>query len=146
MPFAAGIEAGAPLLMFGHLRYRAVDAAPASLSAEWHRIARDELGFTGVAVTDDLGMLKASGEAQYRDPVANAVAALAAGNDLVLSVMFTTPDSAGRIVDGIVAAVESGALPAARLDEAATRVAGLRLELGDDGAAFAPCGDCAPAG
>jgi beta-N-acetylhexosaminidase len=146
VPFAAGIEAGAPLLMFGHLRYRAVDAAPASLSAEWHRIARDELGFTGVAVTDDLGMLQASGEAQYRDPVANAVAALAAGNDLVLSVMFTTPDSAGRIVDGIVAAVESGALPAARLDEAATRVAGLRLELGDDGAAFAPCGDCAPAG
>lgn len=146
VPFAAGIEAGAPLLMYGHLRYSAVDSAPASLSAEWHRIAREELGFTGVSVTDDLGMLQASGEPAYADPVANAVSALAAGNDLVLSVMFTTADSAPRLVDGIVAAVDSGALPAERLDEAATRVADLRLARAAAGAGFAPCPACAPAG
>src|SRR5690606_28074457 len=35
-PFIAGIGAGAELLMFGHLAYTAVDAAPASLSARWH--------------------------------------------------------------------------------------------------------------
>lgn len=146
VPFAAGIRAGAPLLMFGHLRYTAVDAAPASMSAEWHRIAREELGFTGVAVTDDLGMLQASGEPAYADPVANAVQALAAGNDLVLAVVYTDAGSAGRIVDGIVAAVESGALPAARLDEAATRVAQLRLERADLGTGFVPCPSCTPAG
>lgn len=133
------------MLMFGHLRYTAVDPAPASLSAEWHRIAREELGFDGVIVTDDLGMLQASGEPAFADPIANAVAALIAGNDLVLSVMFTDAGSAARIVDGIVAAVESGALPAQRLDDAATRVAALRLERADAGDGFAPCPDCAPA-
>lgn len=146
VPFAAGIEAGAPMLMFGHLRYTAVDSVPASLSAEWHRIAREELGFDGVIVTDDLGMLQASGESAYADPVANAVNALAAGNDLVLSVMFTDAGSAARIVDGIVAAVDSGALPAARLEEAATRVAELRLQRADAGNAFVPCPECSAAG
>ncbi|MFH8249975.1 glycoside hydrolase family 3 N-terminal domain-containing protein [Microbacterium sp. B2969] len=145
-PFAAGIKAGAELLMFGHLAYTAVDAAPASLSAEWHRIARDELGFQGVAVTDDLGMLEASGDPQYRDPVANAVAALAAGNDLLLTIMFSNADTAPRIVDGIVAAVGSGAVPAARLDDAATRVTALRLKLAAEGRGLDPCGDCTPAG
>ncbi|KAA9148177.1 glycoside hydrolase family 3 protein [Microbacterium lushaniae] len=146
VPFAAGIDAGAPLLMFGHLRYPAVDELPASLSPQWHRIAREDLGFTGVSVTDDLGMLQASGDPAYADPVANGVAALAAGSDLVLSVMFSTADSAPRMVDGIVAAVESGALPAARLDEAATRVAALRLARADAGAGFVPCPACRPAG
>lgn len=146
VPFVAGIDAGAPFLMFGHLAYTSVDAAPASLSATWHAIARDELGFQGIAITDDLGMLEASGIEAYADPVANAVAALVAGNDVVLSIMFTDADSATRVVDGIVAAVESGALPAARLDEAATRVTSLRLELAAHGRGLVPCGDCAPVG
>lgn len=146
VPFRAGIEQDAPLLMFGHLRYTAIDDAPASLSAAWHAIARDELGFTGVAITDDLGMLQATGIRSYRSLVNNAVAALKAGNDMVLAVMFTTPDSAPRMVDGIVAAVENGKLPAARLDEAATRVAELRLRLAATGRGLMPCADCAPVG
>lgn len=145
-PFRSGIDAGAPLLMFGHLAYTAVDAQPATLSAEWHRIAREELGFDGVAVTDDLGMLEASGISSYSDPVANAVAALAAGNDLLLSVMFTSAESAPRIVDGIVGAVDAGTLPPDRLREAATRVAQLRLQLAADGRGLLPCGDCQPVG
>lgn len=146
LPFQAGIAAGAPLLMFGHLAYTAVDAAPASLSAEWHRIARDELGFDGVMITDDLGMLQGSGLPQYEDPVANAVAALAAGNDMVLTVVYSTPETATSIVDGIVAAVESGALPAERLDQAATRVMELRLAVAAAGDGPLPCTTCAPAG
>ncbi len=129
LPFRAAIDAGAELLMFGHLRYGAVDAVPASLSPVWHRIARDELGFDGVIVSDDLGMLESSGEPAYSDPVANAVTALAAGTDLVLTVVGTDATTAPRIVDGIVAAVEDGRLPAERLDDAATRVATLRLQL-----------------
>jgi beta-N-acetylhexosaminidase len=146
LPFAAGIERGAQLLMYGHLAYTSVDTAPASMSAEWHRIAREELGFTGVAITDDLGMLEESGDPRYRDPVANAVGALAAGNDMVLSVVNTAPQSASRIVDGIVAAVDSGVLPAARLDEAVARVMALRLQLAADGRGLVPCAICPPAG
>jgi beta-N-acetylhexosaminidase len=144
VPFRAGIDAGAQFLMFGHLSFPAVDAAPATLSAEWHRIARDELGFAGVMITDDLGMLQASGIAAYQDPVANAVASLAAGNDMVLAIMFSTPESAPRIVDGIVAAVEAGTLPEARLEEAAVHVTAARLSLAAQGRGLIPCGDCAP--
>lgn len=142
LPFAAGIDAGAPLLMFGHLAYTAVDPLPASLSAEWHRIAREELGFDGVTITDDLGMLEGSGLPQYADPVANAVTALAAGNDMVLTVVYSTADTAPAIVDGIVAAVDTGALPAERLDEAATRVMKLRLALADAAGGELPCTTC----
>ncbi|MEJ1092594.1 glycoside hydrolase family 3 N-terminal domain-containing protein [Microbacterium istanbulense] len=132
VPFVAGIDADGELLMFGHLAYTSVDAAPASLSARWHEIARDELGFDGVMVTDDLGMLSSSGVEAYRDPVANAVTALVAGNDLVLMVAGSTATTAPHMVDGIVRAVDDGTLPAARLQDAAERVMALRLALARD--------------
>ncbi|MDH5131623.1 MULTISPECIES: glycoside hydrolase family 3 N-terminal domain-containing protein [unclassified Microbacterium] len=146
LPFAAGIEAGASLLMYGHLAYTAVDARPASLSAEWHRIARDELGFDGVSVTDDLGMLLSSGDPAYADPVANGVAAVAAGNDLVLMIAGSDARTAGEMAAGIAAAVDAGTLPADRLADAATRVLALRLQLSDTTSSWSVCGDCAPAG
>lgn len=145
VPFAAGIDAGASLLMFGHLSYTAVDAAPASLSSAWHQIARDELGFRGVAVTDDLGMLLSSGDPAYSDPVANAVAAVAAGNDLVLMIAGSDAGTAGEMAAGIAAAVDAGTLPAERVTEAATRVMALRLDTSAATARWTPCPDCAPA-
>lgn len=145
VPFAAGVDAGASVLMFGHLTYTAVDAAPASLSARWHEIARDDLGFEGVIVTDDLGMLLSSGIPEYRDPVADAVAALAAGNDLVLMIAGSTPDTAGQMAAGIVAAIENGSLPPERLADAATRVLTLRLSLSAASADWALCSTCEPA-
>lgn len=145
VPFAAGIDAGAPLLMFGHLAYTSIDDKPATLSSEWHRIAREELGFDGVAITDDLGMLEASGLREYQDPVANAVAALAAGNDMLLSVLGTNSQTAAELTAGIASAVESGALPAERLDEAAVRVMTLRLQTAGAGRGLVPCSSCAPA-
>lgn len=144
IPFAAGIDAGASVLMFGHLAYTAIDPAPASLSPRWHEIARDELGFDGVIVSDDLGMLQSSGVADYADPVQNAVSALAAGTDLVLMIAGSTDQTAGQIVSGVTTAVESGALPADRLADAATRVMALRLESSASSADWALCGDCAP--
>lgn len=144
-PFAAGIDAGAPLLMYGHLRYTAVDSEPASLSATWHEIARDELGFDGVAITDDMGMLQASGESALSDPVVNAVRALQAGNDMVLIVLSSTAQTAPAIVDGVIAAVEDGSLDSGRLDEAAQRVAALRLQLAAEGRGLVPCDACEPA-
>jgi beta-N-acetylhexosaminidase len=126
LPFQAGIDAGAELVMFGHLQFDAVDPLPASLSARWHDILRDDLGFAGVAVTDDLTMLESSGRPELSDPVENAVSALEAGNDLLL---FVGPVDVGNVTDAIVAAVESGRIPRARLDEAARRVLELRHSL-----------------
>ena len=44
---------------------------------------------------------------------------LRGGNDMVLTIMFSKAGTAPRIVDGIVAAVDSGDVPLERLDEAA---------------------------
>lgn len=145
VPFAAGIDAGASLLMFGHLAYTAVDAAPASMSATWHEIAREELGFEGVSVTDDLGMLTSSGVPAYADPIANAVTAVATGNDLVLMIAGSTRETAGQMAAAIAAAVDAGTLPPERLEDAATRVMALRLQLSSATSAWTVCPDCAPA-
>jgi len=140
LPFQSGIDAGAQLVMFGHLAYTAVDSAPASLSASWHQILRDELGFTGVAVTDDMAMLEASG---MRDPVENAILAVIAGNDLILGVGYSSVDRANAVIDGIAGAIGSGRIPAERIDEAAARVIALRLTTS---VGAVPCAECTPAG
>lgn len=133
IPFAAGIGAGAEFVMTGHLAYPAVDPAPASLSPEWHRILREELGFEGVVVTDDMLMLQHSGLPEYADPGENAVRAIAAGADLLLYVLPADPSDFGISVDGlaaaIVAAVRSGRITESRLDEAVERVLTLRRSL-----------------
>ena len=142
-PFSAGISAAAPIVMTGHLSYTAVDDAPASLSSEWYRILREDLGFEGVAVTDDLGMLVQSRLPEYSDPVGNAVSAIAAGADLVLTVASSTSQTAPDMAAGIAAAVSAGTLDEARLTEAATRVVELRLRLAGDGRSLLPCdGEC----
>jgi beta-N-acetylhexosaminidase len=144
VPFAAGIDAGASLLMYGHLAYTSIDPLPASLSPVWHEIARDELGFEGVAVTDDLGMLLSSGDPAYADPIANGVAAIAAGNDLVLMIAGSDAATASAMAAGIAAAVDAGTLPAERLEEAAIRVVTLRVKLSGATAQWALCPDCEP--
>lgn len=139
-PFQAGIDAGAELVMMGHLRYSAVDAAPASLSAVWIGILREELGFDGIVVTDDMLMLENSGEAAYADQASNAVAAVAAGVDLLL---FVGPVDAPRVIGAIVAAVESGAIPMSTVDAAALRLLELRRDLSGRSGPFVACtGEC----
>ncbi|MGA1838892.1 glycoside hydrolase family 3 N-terminal domain-containing protein [Herbiconiux sp. 11R-BC] len=125
-PFRAGIDAGASLVMFGHLVYSAVDSAPASLSAAWHQKLRDELGFDGVTVTDDMLMLENAGVPAYADRVNNAVLALNAGNDLLL---YNTQLDLPPLVAAIASAVRAGTIAPATVDEAALRDLTLRREL-----------------
>ncbi len=129
-PFAAGIDAGADLVMTGHLVYPAVDPAPASLSPEWHRILRDELGFDGVTVSDDLLMLQHNGMPEFADPNENAIRAIGAGTDLLLYVLPADPAEFGISVPGLTTAiadaVRTGRIPEARLDDAVARVLTLR--------------------
>jgi len=134
LPFIAGIGAGVELVMTGHLRVPSVSMDPASLSDDWISILRNDLGFEGVVITDDLGMLRASGEAAYADPATVAVAALAAGNDLVLLVVDPGTDPDYETYDDIVAALEQavadGVISQAQISESLTRVLRLRASLG----------------
>ncbi|MCI0155378.1 glycoside hydrolase family 3 protein [Leifsonia shinshuensis] len=126
--FRAGIAAGAEVVMFGHLVYSGVDAAPASLSPTWHRILADELGFRGVTITDDLRMLQDTGLPQYADAGADAVAAIAAGNTMVLMIQGADTDPAA-LLDAVVAAVQDGRIPSSRIDADARALLELRRSL-----------------
>ena len=144
VPFAAGVDAGATFVMFGHLAFPAVDAAPASLSATWHDVLRRDLGFDGISVTDDMLMLQASGDPRLADPYANAVAALAAGNDALLYVFPADPATVGidvtTLVATLVAAVDSGVIPQARVDESALKLLTFRRSLAPGAEKWhAPC-------
>jgi beta-N-acetylhexosaminidase len=91
-------------------------------------------------------MLLSSGVAEYADPVANAVTAIVAGNDLVLMIAGSTSETAGQIAAGIATAVESGTISEERLADAATKVMALRLETAANTATWTLCPDCSPAG
>ncbi|WP_415624393.1 glycoside hydrolase family 3 protein [Phytohabitans flavus] len=121
-PFVAGIDAGAKLVMSGHLDVRAIDpGTPATFS---HKVLTDvlrgQLGFKGVVITDGMNMAPAkrwpAGEA--------AVRALNAGNDILLM-----PDKLPEAYNGLLSGLRSGGLARARLVEAVARVLTLKFEL-----------------
>lgn len=117
LPFRAGIEAHGrmkPFVLMSHNIVTCMDAAlPASLSPAVHRVLREELGFDGVILTDDLAMdaVKA-----YAEDGSAAVLALLAGNDMVLSADFEAQ------ISQVLAAVRDGTLPMRVIDEACARV------------------------
>ena len=122
-PFAAGIGAGADLVMSGHLDVRAVDpGVPASFSPKaLIDLLRGRLGFKGVVVTDAMNMAPA----EKYPPGEAAVRALVAGNDILLM-----PPDLRAAQRGLLDGLHSGTLPKTRLVEAATRVLALKQRLG----------------
>lgn len=83
LPFEQLIQAGhVDAVMTAHVAYPQADIRPASFSAHWiGTVLRDDLGFRGVVVADDLDM---EGAAALGDRPARARVALEAGNDLLL--------------------------------------------------------------
>ncbi|HEY3524083.1 MAG TPA: glycoside hydrolase family 3 N-terminal domain-containing protein [Candidatus Limnocylindrales bacterium] len=123
-PFRRLIAAGTTdLVMAGHVVNRRLDPDhPASLSKPIvGGILRDELGFEGVVVTDDLGAAAIT-SAFGRDEA--ILLALEAGNDLLLfaNQQDYDDDVFERAVDTIATALESGRVPIERVQEAAARV------------------------
>ena len=130
-PFRAAIAEQVAFMMTAHVLVPSLDETrPATLSpAVVHAILRDELGYQGVILSDDLEMKAVS--AKYDVPEA-AVEAIAAGCDAVL-VCSGNVDLQGRTLEALVRAVESGRIPAKRADDAAVRLrrAKERFLIGD---------------
>ena len=121
LPFAAGIAAGAPFVLVSHNVVTSMDAElPASLSPAVHEELR-ALGFTGVALTDDLAM---DAVAAYAKNGSAAVLAVLAGNDMIVTTDFE------HQIPQVLAAVENGTIPAETLDAACLRVLRVKLQLG----------------
>lgn len=109
-PFRAGIKAGAEAVLVSHTIVPAMDKDnPSSLSASTHNVLRNELGFTGIVITDDLAMGAVN--------VDNAVTkAIKAGNDLLI-----VTDYEGSIKE-VKDAIEDGTLSEEIVDKMAFRV------------------------
>jgi beta-N-acetylhexosaminidase len=129
-PFSAAIKAGAAAVMPSHLRLPELtgDLAASVSAAAITGLLRGELGFDGVVISDALEM-KALRSA-YGLPGA-AVRALAAGNDLLCFGRDTSEDEYLAVRAALADAVRSGELPGSRLEDAAERVAALRVKLAD---------------
>ena len=120
VPFRRLVAEGAEATMVGHVTYPAVwGDVPASLAPGAYELLRAQ-GFSGVAITDALGM--GAIHAQHGFDVAPAMA-IGAGADAVL---VNQGGSVLVLRDGLVAAVRDGRLDEARVDEAVRRVLALR--------------------
>lgn len=125
LPFASGIEAGAPFVMVSHLSVPEVtgDETPCDLSYSIvTEILRNKLGFDGVIITDSHQMASitdhyTSGEA--------AVKALAAGCDMVLM-----PQDLTQAFDAVKAALQDGTLTISRIDESVLRILRVKQTYG----------------
>ena len=110
--------------MTSHIRVPALD--PDTVATFSHTILGDvlrgRLGFDGVVVTDALDMIGASGT---RGIPAAAVAAVAAGADLLCLGSDTPEREVDDIVDALVNADLDGDLPTGRLADAADRCVAL---------------------
>jgi len=113
IPFASAVDAGTPAVMVGHIALAEWGGDAASLSPGAYTYLRERLGFTGVAITDAMNM---GAIVDHHQPGEATVLALEAGADMVLM-----PADTGAALRAIIAAVDAGDLPRARLDEAAAR-------------------------
>lgn len=86
VPFQYLIQANIPAIMSGHLHFPAVseNGEPATFSRHiLHTILRQQMGFRGLVITDDMMM---TGAIRYAGSIAKAVQlALEAGNDIIES-------------------------------------------------------------
>jgi beta-N-acetylhexosaminidase len=124
LPFAAVAEARMPMLMTAHVVYPAIDAEPATMSRRWLvDIARGELGFSGVIVSDDLDMKAVHERWPTREVVRRS---LAAGCDSFLA--CRDPAVQRDAEEALDFAAHDPAL-AARVAESAARVRAFRATL-----------------
>ena len=122
LPFSAGIESGAGAVMVSHIIVECMDPAmPASLSAEVHRVLREDLAFDGVIMTDDLYM---DAIRDYCGTSEAAVLAILAGNDMLCCTDYEIQ------IPAVIAAVQDGTIPMERVDEACYRVLRWKQSLG----------------
>jgi beta-N-acetylhexosaminidase len=127
VPFRAALRAGAEAVMPAHMVFPALGTGatqPVTLSsAAIDGFLRGELGFRGLIFSDSLDMgaianIYGSSEA--------AVLALLAGNDVLLLGKGDFPSSFAAVV----AAVDTGRLPRARLEASVARILDAKRRLG----------------
>ena len=122
VPFAAAIEEGVEAVLVSHIITSSIDAEkPASVSAKAVELLRNELGYDGVILTDDLAM---AGITDYCTTGNAALEAILAGCDLLCCTNWDTQYAA------VWTAVENGTISEERLNESAARVLRMKYNMG----------------
>ncbi|MBI4871457.1 MAG: beta-N-acetylhexosaminidase [Candidatus Riflebacteria bacterium] len=117
-PFREVFDAGCLAAMTSHCVYPALDERPATLSRQvLTGLLREEMGFRGLLVTDDLAM---GAIAQDRDAPTAALEAFAAGADQIL--ICRNLERQEGALDRILEALRTGTVPMSRLDESLERI------------------------
>jgi beta-N-acetylhexosaminidase len=132
-PFRAAIESRIDAIMPAHVVYQALDPSglPATLSEPiLTGLLREELGFTGIIITDDLGM---DGIMQIAPPEESGVRAIFAGADMLTCVRMTTagacqPEMIEQLHEGLMTAATDGRLPIERIDASVRRILALKTK------------------
>ncbi len=115
--FQAGIDAGANMVMVGHMAAPSLagDNTPSSMSSIIITdILRKELGFDGVIITDAMNM---SAISKYYESDQAAITALKAGCDMILM-----PDDFKQAYNGVLQAVKEGVISEERVDDSLKRI------------------------
>jgi beta-N-acetylhexosaminidase len=129
VPFRAAIDAGVAGIMSAHIVFPAVDPSgdPATLSQSvMTGLLRERLGFKGLAVSDDMGAMKAITD-NYT-PADAAVRAVQGGVDLLILSAEVAQQRQAR--DGLLAAVKDGRITRERLDRAIRNVLTVKARFG----------------
>ncbi|MFT4147098.1 MAG: glycoside hydrolase family 3 protein [Mobilitalea sp.] len=123
LPFRKGIEAGADMVMLGHLILKEEEEVPVTFS--YHlatEVLRDELKFTGVITTDALNMQAMTDHYGTSNIVKNAVNA---GADILLC-----PADLSGAIDALEQAVNSGEITEERINQSVKRILMLKIKKG----------------
>lgn len=122
IPFQTAINNGCGAIMVSHTIVQCLDAQrPASLSPAVHRYLRENMGFDGVIITDDLIMGAIVGSYESGEA---AVTAVLAGNDLLCSTAYQVQYPA------VLHAVNSGRISEEMLDQSVLRILRWKQSLG----------------
>ena len=122
LPFKSGIEAKGPTVLVSHNVINAMDKnLPASLSKNVHDILRNDLGFTGIIITDDLAM---DAVKSYVENGEAAVQAVLAGNDIIISSNFK------KQRDEVLNAVRQEKIPEELINTAVRRILACKYAYG----------------
>lgn len=138
VPFVAACKARLPMIMTAHVMFPPIDReGPATLSRKFvHGILREELGYDGVVVSDDIGMNAVS--KIFDDPTA-AVRLLESGTDLLMVCShFTSTDRARGFARAIETALAGGTLDAAENAASQARVHALLARTAQPGTTRLP--------
>ena len=120
-PFIEGIKHGADSVLVSHNIVKCLDENnPASLSKNVHDLLRNQLGFQGVVITDDLNM---DAIVQFCGTENAAVKAVEAGNDLLCCPNFN------EAYNAILQAVKNNRISEERLNESVLRILKWKQDL-----------------